>query len=615
MKLKYAREIKVGILAVVCIFLLFFGFNYLKGVNIFSSIHSFHGVYTNIHGLELQAPVYIRGYKVGQVDNIDYDFTRDSSFTVDISIKRNINLPEGTRMALVSDGIMGGMAIELLLPATEVASKEDIAYLPTGATIPTTVVPGLLDGLQEAVIQPLSNTLASLDTLVGQLQAQLDNNHIESILSNADIAVADLQSSSKQLKQVMSHQVPSVITKLDTTMSDLQQVVTDVKAANIKATVARVDTALNNVNYLIADFRSPNGTVGMLLNDKGLYNHIDSAVVSVDSLLVDLKANPNKAAKGTIIEAQLDKGRGPVATVLVQNGTLKIGDPIVAGIAYGRVRAMMNDKGENVKTAGPSCPVEVLGFNEVPSAGDIMNVAEVSKKVAEERRNRIKAEQLKNLSKVSLEDLFSHIAEGEVKTLNIVVKADVHGSVEAVKQALEKLSNEEVRVKCIHGGVGAITESDVMFASASNAIVIGFNVRPDSGARNLAEQEKVDVRTYRIIYQAIEDVENAMKGMFKPVFKEVHLGTISVRNTFKVSSVGTIAGAYVQDGKVQRNAQVRVVRDGVVIHEGQIASLRRFKDDVREVAAGYECGIGIENFNDIHEGDVIEAYTMEEVKR
>lgn len=338
-------------------------------------------------------------------------------------------------------------------------------------------------------------------------------------------------------------------------------------------------------------------------------------MVLLQADVLDLKANPNKAAKGTIIEAQLDKGRGPVATVLVQNGTLKIGDPIVAGIAYGRVRAMMNDKGENVKTAGPSCPVEVLGFNEVPSAGDIMNVAEVSKKVAEERRNRIKAEQLKNLSKVSLEDLFSHIAEGEVKTLNIVVKADVHGSVEAVKQALEKLSNEEVCVKCIHGGVGAITESDVMFASASNAIVIGFNVRPDSGARNLAEQEKVDVRTYRIIYQAIEDVENAMKGMFKPVFKEVHLGTISVRNTFKVSSVGTIAGAYVQDGKVQRNAQVRVVRDGVVIHEGQIASLRRFKDDVREVAAGYECGIGIENFNDIHEGDVIEAYTMEEVKR
>ena len=307
MKLKYAREIKVGILAVVCIFLLFFGFNYLKGVNIFSSIHSFHGVYTNIHGLELQAPVYIRGYKVGQVDNIDYDFTRDSSFTVDISIKRNINLPEGTRMALVSDGIMGGMAIELLLPATEVASKEDIAYLPTGATIPTTVVPGLLDGLQESVIQPLSNTLASLDTILGQLETQLDNNHIESILANADLAVADLQTSSQQLKQVMSHQVPSVVTKLDTTMSDLQQVVTDVKAANIKATVARVDTALDKVNYLIADFRSPNGTVGMLLNDKGLYNHIDSAVVSVDSLLVDLKANPKRYVHFSLFGAREKK--------------------------------------------------------------------------------------------------------------------------------------------------------------------------------------------------------------------------------------------------------------------------------------------------------------------
>ena len=307
MKLKYAREIKVGILAVVCIFLLFFGFNYLKGVNIFSSIHSFHGVYTNIHGLELQAPVYIRGYKVGQVDNIDYDFTRDSSFTVDISIKRNINLPEGTRMALVSDGIMGGMAIELLLPAAEVASKEDIAYLPTGATIPTTVVPGLLDGLQESVIQPLSNTLASLDTILGQLETQLDNNHIKSILANADLAVADLQTSSQQLRQVMSHQVPSVVTKLDTTMSDLQQVVTDVKAANIKATVARVDTALDNVNYLIADFRSPNGTVGMLLNDKGLYNHIDSAVVSVDSLLVDLKANPKRYVHFSLFGAREKK--------------------------------------------------------------------------------------------------------------------------------------------------------------------------------------------------------------------------------------------------------------------------------------------------------------------
>ena len=260
----------------------------------------------------------------------------------------------------------------------------------------------------------------------------------------------------------------------------------------------------------------------------------------------------------------------------------------------------------------------MLGFNEVPSAGDEMIVSDMdklSKLVAEERRNKIRAEQMKKLSKVSLEDLYAHISEGDVKDLNIVIKADVDGSVEAVKQALEKLSQDEVRVKCIHGAVGAITASDVMFASASNAIVIGFNVRPDAGAKALAEQEKVDMRTYRVIYQAIEDVENAMKGLFKPVYKEVVIGTISVRNTFKVPGVGIIAGAYVSDGKVQRNAQVRVVRDGIVIHEGKIASLRRFKDDVKEVAQGYECGIGIENFNDIHEGDVIEAFVMEEVKR
>ncbi|MBO4384644.1 MAG: translation initiation factor IF-2 [Clostridia bacterium] len=341
-------------------------------------------------------------------------------------------------------------------------------------------------------------------------------------------------------------------------------------------------------------------------------------MVLLQAEVLELRANPKRKAKGTIIESQLDKGRGPVATVLVQNGTLRVGDPVVAGVAFGKVRAMMDDKGKRVKEAGPSTAVEVLGFNEVPSAGDEMIVADLdklSKLVAEERRNKLRAEQMKKLSKVSLEDLYSHIAEGEVKDLNLVIKADVDGSVEAVKQALEKLSNEEVRVKCIHGAVGAITASDVMFASASNAIVIGFNVRPDSGAKTLAEQEKVEIKTYRVIYQAIEDVENAMKGMFKPVYKEVVIGTISVRSIFKVSGVGTIAGAYVSDGKVQRNAEVRVVRDGIVIHEGKIASLRRFKDDVKEVAQGYECGIGIENFNDIREDDTIEAFVMEEVKR
>ncbi len=334
--------------------------------------------------------------------------------------------------------------------------------------------------------------------------------------------------------------------------------------------------------------------------------------------VLELKANPNRLAKGTIIEAQLDKSRGPIATVLVQNGTLRKGDTIVAGTAYGRVRAMMDDKGKVVNTAGPSTPVEVLGFNEVPAAGDSLFAADddkLNRQVAEERRDRQKAAQIKQQQKVSLDDLFHQMAEGELKDLNLIIKADVQGSVEAVKQALEKLSNDEVRVRCIHSGVGAITGSDIMFASASNAIVIGFNVRPDSTARATAEREHVDMRLYRIIYNAIEDVENAMKGMFKPVFQEVDLGRCTVRNTFRVSGVGTIAGAYVNDGKITRAAQVRVVRGGIVIHDGKVASLKRFKDDAKEVMAGYECGISIDNFNDILEDDVIECYTMEEVKR
>ena len=349
---------------------------------------------------------------------------------------------------------------------------------------------------------------------------------------------------------------------------------------------------------------------------QGLDTLLEMVLLQADVL--ELKANPDRLAKGTIIEAKLDKGRGPLATVLVQNGTLRRGDTIVAGTAYGKVRAMTDDKGNAVNEAGPSMPVEVLGFSEVPDAGDILNVAEVdklSRQVVEERRDRIKAAQLKSKSKVSLDDLFTQMAADELKDLNIIVKADVQGSVEAVKQALEKLTNEEVRVRCIHGGVGAITGTDIMFASASNAIVIGFNVRPDSGARVMAEKENVDVRLYRVIYNAIDDVKAAMRGMFKPVFKETELGRATVRETFKVTGVGTIAGAYVNDGKITRSAQVRVVRDSVVIHEGKISSLKRFKDDAKEVLTSFECGIGIDGFNDLQEGDVIEAFIIEEVKR
>lgn len=330
------------------------------------------------------------------------------------------------------------------------------------------------------------------------------------------------------------------------------------------------------------------------------------------------KANPDKKARGTIVEARLDKGRGPVATVLVQNGTLRVGDTIVAGTTGGRVRAMMNDKGERVEEAGPSMPVEVLGFNDVPDAGDILYGTDddkLGRQVVQERRDKLKADQLKARAKASLDDLFSQIKEGDIKELNLIVKADVQGSVEAVRQALEKLSNEEVRINVIHGAVGAIKESDVILASASNAIIIGFNVRPDAMATAAAESEKVDMRMYRVIYNAIEDIENAMKGMLDPEFKEVVIGHAEVRTTFKVPGAGIIAGAYVTDGKIQRNAGVRLLRDNIVIHEGSISSLKRFKDDVKEVADGFECGIGINNYNDIKESDVIEAFIQEQVKR
>ena len=340
-------------------------------------------------------------------------------------------------------------------------------------------------------------------------------------------------------------------------------------------------------------------------------------MVLLQADMLDLKANPDRLAKGIVVEAELHKGKGPIATVLVQKGTLHVGDPIVAGCASGKVRGMIDDKGRRIDSAIPGQPVEVQGFSEVPSAGDVLTATtdeKMARQVAEYRRD-MKKKLSNETTKVTLDDLFSQIAEGQVKDLNLVVKADVQGSVEAIKAALEKLSNEEVRVRCIHGGVGAITGSDVIFASASNAIIIGFNVRPDPTARAAAEKEKVDMRLYSIIYNAIEDIQNAMKGMFAPVFREVELGRLVVRETFKVSGVGTIAGAYVQSGKVSRNAQVRVVRGGIVLHTGKIGSLKRFKDDVKEVLTGYECGIGIENFNDIQVDDVIEAFEMEEIKR
>ena len=331
----------------------------------------------------------------------------------------------------------------------------------------------------------------------------------------------------------------------------------------------------------------------------------------------DFKADPNRRAKGIVIEAKLDRGRGPVATVLIQNGTLHTGDTVIVGTAVGHVRAMTNDKGQVIKTAGPSVPVEIIGLDSVPSAGDEINAVEderMAKELAEQRRQKEKEEIFKANAKVNLDDLFAQMAEG-VKDLNIIVKADVKGSAEAVKASLEKLTNDEVKVNVIHTGVGGIIEGDVMLAAASNAIIVGFNVRPDKMAIDSAEEQGVDIRTYRIIYECIEEITAAIKGMLKPVYREVVLGHAEVRQTIHVPNVGMIAGSYITDGKVTRASQIRVVRDGVIIFEDKISSLRRFKDDVKEVASGYECGIGLEKFNDIKENDVLEAYIMEEVER
>ena len=332
----------------------------------------------------------------------------------------------------------------------------------------------------------------------------------------------------------------------------------------------------------------------------------------------ELKANPDRRAKGTVIEAQLDKGRGPVATVLVQNGTLKTGDIVVAGTAEGRVRAMVDDRGNKVKKAGPSVPVEIIGLSEVPEGGDTFYAVDDEKKaraVVEKRKEKIKEEHIKSRSVVSLDALFDQIKEGEVKDLNLIIKGDVQGSIGAIVASLEKLNNENVRVRIIHTGVGTVTESDVMLAGTTGSIIIGFNVRPTTAVQTFADRENIQIRLYRVIYDILNDVEDAMKGMLDPEFKEEVLGKVEVRETFKVPNVGIIAGAYVQEGKVIRNAEVRLVRDGIVIHEGTISSLKRYKDDAKEVNQGYECGIGIENYNDIKEGDIIECFHMVEVER
>ena len=421
-----------------------------------------------------------------------------------------------------------------------------------------------------------------------------------------------------------------VVAADDGVMPQTIEAINHAKAANVQIIVAmnkidkqganpdRVKQELADQGLIVEDWGGDTICVPVsALKHEGIDNLLEMVLLVAE--MSDLKANPKRKARGTIIEAQLDKGRGPVATVLVQSGTLQIGDPIVAGSAYGRVRAMVDSKGKQVKKATPSTPVEILGLSEVPTGGDMFYVAN-SDKQARQVAERIKAQGRVQMigqtpNKVSLDDLFSQIQEGKMKDLNIIIKADVQGSVEAVRQSLEKLSNDEVRIRTIHGGVGTITESDVQLASASGAIIIGFNVRPEAATKAIADREQVDIRLYRVIYNAIDDIKAAMKGMLDPEFVEKVIGHAEIRQTFKVSGLGTIGGAYVTDGKLVRNAGVRIVRDGIVVYEGNLASLKRFKDDAKEVATNYECGVMFEKYNDIKEGDVVEAFIMEEVPR
>lgn len=420
-----------------------------------------------------------------------------------------------------------------------------------------------------------------------------------------------------------------VVAADDGIMPQTAEAINHCKAANVPIIVAinkidrpganpdKVKQELTEYGLVAEDWGGDTVCVPVSAHTKeGIDTLLEMIILTAEML--ELKADPKRNAKGTVIESKLDKGRGAVATLLVQNGTLTVGDSIIVGSTYGRIRAMFDYKGKKMKSAGPSIPVEILGLSEVPAAGDKFHVVKdekTAREMANKRKEKLRDEYLQSTHKVSLEDLYSQIKEGKMKELNIIVKADVQGSIEALRQSLEKISNDEVKVRVIHGAVGAISEADISLASASNAIIIGFNVRPDTNATVLADKENVEIKTYRIIYNAIDDIKAAMEGMLEPDYKEVVLGRAEIRQTYKISNVGTIAGCYVLTGKITRNASIRVIRDGIVINESELASLKRFKDDAKEVQAGYECGLSVDKFNDIKEGDIIEAFELQEVKK
>jgi len=481
----------------------------------------------------------------------------------------------------------------------------------------------LLDAIRSANV--ISGEVGGITQHIGAYQVSVDNKKIVFLDTPGHEAFTAMRARGAQVTDIAI----LVVAADDGVMPQTVEAINHAKAAGVPVLVAinkmdkpeanpdRVKQQLTEHELVPEEWGGDTIVVPVsAIKGEGLDELLEMVLLLAE--VAELKACPDRPARGSVIEANLDKGRGPVATVLVQDGTLHVGEPIICGSIAGKVRAMNNEFGEKVKSAGPATPVEIIGLNDVPMAGDgfqVVSSEKVARGVAEKRADKIK-EASRRTQRVTLDDLFKQIQEGEVKDLNLIIKADVQGSVEALKDALFKLSLDEVQIKVIHTGVGGINESDVMLASASNAIVIGFNVRPDSNARKVAEKNDVDIRLYRIIYEAIEDIKAAVSGMLKPEYKEVVQGQVEVRQVFKASKLGNIAGCYVTEGKVTRNSEVRVIRDGTVVHDSDsIASLKRFKDDVREVSGGYECGILLENFNDVREGDIIEAYIMEEIKR
>ena len=507
-------------------------------------------------------------------------------------------------------------------------SEDDEANLVPRA--PVVVVMGHVDHGKTSILDVIRHShvtegeAGGITQHIGAYRVQVDGREITFLDTPGHAAFTTMRARGAQVTDI----AVLVVAADDGIMPQTVEAINHAKAAGVSIIVAinkmdkeganpeRVKEQLTEYELVAEDWGGDTACIPVSAHTKqGIDDLLEMILLTAD--MMELKANPDRAAKGTVIEARLDKGMGPVATVLVQNGTLHAGDTIVAGTTVGRVRSMMDDRGRRVKEAGPSVPVEITGLGDVPVGGDIFNAVSderLARELVEQRINERKEEQFNSQTKVTLDNLFEQMKEGDMKELKIIVKADVQGSVEAVRQSLEKLSNDEVRVHIIHGAVGAISESDVMLANASNAIIVGFNVRPDPVAEENAKRDGVDMRLYRIIYDCIEEIESAMKGMLAPKFREVALGKAECRETYKISNVGMVIGGHVISGKITRNAQVRVVRDGIIVADDKVASLRRFKDDVREVADGYDCGITLEKFSDIKQGDILEAYEMEEYR-